>query len=79
VQDYGDIALKKTAIYKWLARFSERSESVTDEEISRLTATGRTEEICQIVRENRRLSGSQQSKRTSTKKQLVKSSPKIMT
>ena len=59
VQVYGDNAMKKTAVYKWVKRFSEGRESVTDEERSGRPATSRTEEniakICQIVRENRRL------------------------
>jgi len=59
VQVYGDNAMKKTAIYKWVKRFSEGRESVTDEEISGRPATSRTEEniaeVRQIVRENRRL------------------------
>ena len=59
VQVYGDNALKKTAIYKWVKRFSEAIDSVTDEERSERTARSRTEEniakIHQIVRENRRL------------------------
>ena len=59
VQVYGDNAMKKTAIYKWVKRFSEERESVTDEERSGRPATNRTEEnianVCQIVRENRRL------------------------
>jgi len=29
---YGDNAMKKTAVYKWVKRFSEGRESVTDEE-----------------------------------------------
>ena len=57
---YGDNAMKKTAVYKWVKRFSEGRESVTDEERSGQPATSRTEEniakIRQIVRENRRLS-----------------------
>ena len=32
VQVYGDNAMKKTAVYKWVKRFSEGRESVTDEE-----------------------------------------------
>jgi len=32
VQVYGDNAMKKTAVYKWMKRFSEGRESVTDEE-----------------------------------------------
>jgi len=61
VQVYEDNALKKTAVYKWVKRFSEGRESVTGEERSGRPATSRTEEniakIRQIVRENRRLSG----------------------
>ena len=50
--------MKKTAVYKWVKRFSEGRESVTDEE--RLgRPTSRTEEniakVRQIVRENHRL------------------------
>ena len=33
VQVYRDNAMKKTAIFKWVKRFSEGRESVTDEEI----------------------------------------------
>ena len=59
VQVYGDNAMKKTAVYKWVKRFSEGRESVTDEERSGRPATSRTEEniakLRQIVRENRRL------------------------
>ena len=58
-QVYGDSAMKKTAVYKWVKRFSEGRESVTDEERSGRAATCRTEEnianVRQIVRENRRL------------------------
>jgi len=32
VQVHGDNAMKKTAVYKWVKRFSEGRESVTDEE-----------------------------------------------
>ena len=56
VQVYGDNAMKKTAVYKWVKRFSEGRESVTDEESSGQPATSRTEEdiakVCQIVCEN---------------------------
>jgi len=59
VQVYGDSAMKKTAVYKWVKRFSEGRESVTDEESSGRSATSRTEEnvtkVRQIVHENRRL------------------------
>jgi len=59
VQVYGHNAVKKTAVYKWVKRFSEGRESVTDRERSRQPATGRTEEniakVRQIVHENRRL------------------------
>ena len=51
--------MKKTVVYKWVKRFSEGRESVTDEERSGRPATSRTEEniakIREIVRENRRL------------------------
>jgi len=56
VQVYGDNAMKKTAVYKWVKRFSEGRESVTDEGRSGWPATSRTEEniakIRQIVQEN---------------------------
>ena len=59
VQVYGDSAMKKTAVYKWVRRFSEGRESVTDEERSGWPATSRTEEnivkVHQIVGENCRL------------------------
>ena len=59
MQGYGDNAMKKTAVYKRVKRFSEGRESVTEEESSGRPATNRTEEniakIRQIVRENRRL------------------------
>ena len=59
VQVYGNYAMKKTAICKWVKRFSNGRESVTDEERSGRPATSRTEEnitiVRQIVRENRRL------------------------
>jgi len=59
VQVYGDNAMKKTAVYKWVKRFSERRESVTEEERSERPATSRTEEniakVLQIFRKNLRL------------------------
>ena len=59
VQVYGDNAMKKTAVYKWVKRFSEGRESVTDEERLGRPATSRTEEniakVRPIMRENRRL------------------------
>jgi len=59
VQVYGDNAIKKTAVYKWVKDFSEGRDSVTDEEGSGQSATSRTEEnianVRQIVRENRQL------------------------
>jgi len=59
VQVYRDNAMKKTAVYKWVKRFSEGRESVTDKERSGRPATSRTEEniakIHQIVCENHRL------------------------
>jgi transposase len=61
VQVYRDNAMKKTAVYKWVTRFSEGRASVTDEERSGRPATSRTEEniakVSQIVCENHRLSG----------------------
>ena len=51
--------MRKTAVYRWVKRFSEGRGSVTDEERSRRPATSRTEEniakIRQIVLENHRL------------------------
>jgi hypothetical protein len=44
VQVYGDNAMKKTAVYKWVTRLSEGRESVTDEERSGQPAMSRTEE-----------------------------------
>jgi len=59
VQVYGNNAMKKTAVYKWVKRFCEGRESVTDEERSGRPATSKTEENIakarQIVRENHRL------------------------
>jgi len=59
VQVYRDNAMKKIAVYKWVTRFSEGRESVTDEERSGWPATSRTEgniaKVHQIVRKNCRL------------------------
>jgi len=44
VQVYGNNAMKKTAVYKWVKCFSEGRESATDEERSGRPATSRTEE-----------------------------------
>jgi len=48
--------MKKTAVYKWVKRFSEGRETVIDEEISGRPTTSRTEEniakFHSIVREN---------------------------
>ena len=59
VQVYGDSAMKKTAVYKWVKHFSEGRGSVTDEESLGRPATSRTEEniakVRQIVPENCRL------------------------
>jgi transposase len=56
VQVYGDNTMKKTAVYKWMTRFSEGRESATDEERRGRPAVSRTEEniakVHQIVREN---------------------------
>jgi hypothetical protein len=59
MQVYGDNAMKKTAVYKWVTRFPEGRGSVTDEERSGQPAMSRTEEniakVRQIVRENHQL------------------------
>jgi transposase len=59
VQVYGDNAVKTIAVYRWVKRFCEGTESVTDEEGSGRPATSRTEEnfakVRQILPENRRL------------------------
>jgi len=44
VQVYWDNAMKKTAVCKWVKRFAEGTESVTDEERSGRPVTSRTEE-----------------------------------
>jgi len=67
--------MKKTAVYKWVKRFSEGRESVTDEERSGRPATSRTEEniatVCQIVRENRRLTVSSIAEQVSIDRETV--------
>ena len=59
MQVYGDNATKKSAVYEWVKRFSERRESVTDEERSERPATSGTEEnitnVRQGLHENRQL------------------------
>jgi transposase len=59
VQVYGDNAVKKTAVYKWVKRFSEGRESVTNGERSGRSATSTTEEniaeVRQVLHENRRM------------------------
>ena len=59
VQVYGDSAMMRTAVYKWVKRFSEGRESVTEEEKSGRPATRRTDEntakVRKFVRKNRRL------------------------
>ena len=52
VQVCGDNVMKKTAVYKWVKRFSEGRESVTDEERSGRPATSRTKENIAKVRQN---------------------------
>ena len=49
VEVYGDNAMKKRAVYKWVKRFSEGRESVTDEERSGRPATSRTEESIEKI------------------------------
>jgi len=50
VQVYGENAMKKTAAYKWVKRFSEGRESVTDEERSEQQAKSRTEANIEKIR-----------------------------
>jgi len=45
VQVYGDNAIKKTAVCKWVNSFSEGKENVNAEERSGRPETSRTEEI----------------------------------
>jgi len=54
VQVYGDNAMKKTTVNKWVKCFSEGREGVTDEERSGLPATS-IAKILQIMCENRQL------------------------
>jgi hypothetical protein len=44
VQVYGDNPMKKTAVYKWVTRFSDGRESVTDKGRSGQPAMSSTEE-----------------------------------
>jgi transposase len=44
VQIYGDNAMKKRVVYRWVGHFSEGRAGVTDEERSGRPATSRTEE-----------------------------------
>jgi len=80
VQVYRDNAVKKTAVYKWVKRFSEGRESVTDEERSGRPATSRTEEniakVHQIVLENRRLTVRTMAERVNINRETVR---KILT
>jgi len=80
VQVYGDNAMKKTAVYKWVKRFSEGRESVTDEESSGQPATSRTEvniaKVRQIVRENRQLTVRSIAKQVNINRETVR---KILT
>jgi len=80
VQVYGDNAMKKTAIYKWVKHFSEGRESVTDEERSGRPETSRTEEniakVHQILRENCRLTVRSIAERVNVDRETVR---KILT
>ena len=51
MQVYGD-TMKKTPVYKWVKRFSEGTESVTDKERSGRPSTSRTEKHIAKVRQN---------------------------
>jgi DNA-directed RNA polymerase sigma subunit (sigma70/sigma32) len=72
--------LKKTAVYKWVTRFSEGRESVTDKVRLGWPATSRTEEniakIRQIARENRRLTVSSIAEQANIDRETVR---KILT
>ena len=76
VQVYGDNAMKKTADYKWVKRFSEGKESVTDEESSGRPATSRTEEdlakVHQMVRGNRQLTVRSIAEKVNTDRETVR-------
>jgi hypothetical protein len=50
VQVYGDNAIKKTAVYKWMTCFSEGRASVTGKVRAGRPATSRTEESIAKVR-----------------------------
>ena len=80
VQVYGDNAMKKMAVYKWVKRVSEGRESVTDEERSGWPATSRIEEntakFCQIVRKNRLLTVSSIAEKVNIDRETVR---KILT
>jgi len=80
VQVYGANAMKKTTVYRWVKRFSEGRESVTDEERSGRPTTSRAEgniaKIRQIVRENRRLTVRSIAERLSIDRETVR---KILT
>jgi len=80
VHIYEDNALKKTAVYKWVKRFSEGRENFTDEESSGRSKTSRSEEniakICQIVLGNRRRTIRSIAERANTDKETVR---KILT
>ena len=49
VQVYRDNALKKTAVYKWINRFSEGRENVIEDQRSVRQSTSRTVENIQKV------------------------------
>jgi len=76
VQVYRNNAMKKTAVYKWVKRFSEGRESVTDEERSGWPATSRTEEnnakVHQIVCENCRLTVRSIAEQVNTDRETVR-------
>ena len=70
VQVYGDNVMKKTTVYKWVKRFSEGRQSVTDEESSGRPATSRTEEnIEKFVKLCVKIVGCQEHSRTSEHRQ----------
>jgi transposase len=50
-QVYGDIALKKCAVYDWFSRFKNRQETLEDDRRSGRPSTFRTDEMIEKVRQ----------------------------
>jgi transposase len=77
VQVYGLSSMKKTAVYKWVTRFSEGRENVTDKERLGQPATSVTEEniakVHQIVGENHPLTVRSIAEKANTNRETGKS------